>query len=522
MKRHSFASCAALLAALFVIPSNAARADVKLPNIFTSHMVLQRDQADPIWGKADPGEEVTVTIGAQKHVARAEADGLWRVKLEPLPAGGPHQLIVEGKNKIVLEDVLVGEVWLCSGQSNMEWTVAQSFDGDLETLTADQPQIRFVTVPHNGVQEPQFDFVGKWEVCTPATVGQFSGVGYFFGRQLQQTLKVPVGLIDASWGGSACEAWINREQLTKDGRFSELLARWEGIEKNFDPVKSEAIYQEALAKWKVAAAAAKEAGKPAPPAPRNGSGILTGNSRPANIYNGSLKPVLGYGIRGNIWYQGESNASRAREYRDLFPFMIETWRNEWAQGDFPFYWVQLADFQAEKPQPGDSDWALLREAQTMTLSKLKNTGEAVIIDIGEANDIHPRNKKDVGLRLARWALAKDYGIDVPYQSPTFKAMEVIDNRIQVTFDHVGQTLKKHDYSDVRGFAVAGEDKKWYWATAEITGPNRVLVSSKDVKNPVAVRYGWADNPVCNLRSQNGLPVTPFRSDDWPAVTSAAK
>lgn len=514
MKRSLLAFVAVVAAAC-----GSVRADVTLPSIFTSHLVLQRDQADPIWGKADPGEEVTVTIGKQKHSTKAGADGLWKVTLEPLPAGGPHEIVVQGKNKIVLEDILVGEVWLCSGQSNMEWNVSSAFNPDLETLTAKYPQIRFITVPHNGVQEPQWDFKGQWEVCTPETAPNFSAIGYFFGRQLHETLDVPVGLIDVSWGGSACEAWINRDLLTKDGRFSDLIARWEETEKNYNKETADAKHAEALAKWKVEAEKAKAEGKPAPRAPNHPGGLLTGNARPGNIYNGSLKPVLGYGIKGNIWYQGESNASRAYQYRDLFPLMIDSWRKEW-NSDFSFYWVQLADFLAEQPQPGDSNWAELREAQTMTMSKLPKTGEAVIIDLGEANDIHPRNKQFVAMRLVRWALANDYGIKVPFKSPTFKDMEVIDHRIQVNFNDAGPGLKAFDYADVRGFAVAGEDKKWHWATAQITGPGRVLVSSPEVKNPVAVRYGWADNPVCNLKSLNGLPVTPFRSDDWPGLTIA--
>lgn len=519
MKLHRSASLFGIVVALF---AGSASADVVLPSIFTSHLVLQRDMANPVWGKADPGEEVTVTLGKQSHKTKAGADGLWSVKLDPLPAGGPHEIVVSGKNKIVLEDCLVGEVWLCSGQSNMEWTVSSAFDPDLEALTANYPQIRLVTVPHNGVQEPQFDFQGRWEVCSPATVPQFSAIGYFFGRQLHKTLNVPIGLIDVSWGGSACEAWINRDLLTKDGRFSELIARWEGIEKSYDPEKAKEQYAAAMEKWKAEAAAAKEAGKQPPRAPQQPGAQLTGNARPGNIYNGSLKPIMGYGLRGNIWYQGESNASRAYQYRDLFPLMIDSWRKEWGAGDFSFYWVQLADFLAEQPQPGDSAWAELREAQTMTMSKLPNTGEAVIIDLGEANDIHPRDKLNVAKRLARWALAKDYGLKLPYQSPTFKECEVVDGKVQVTFDHVAGTLKAYDYHDVRGFALAGDDKVWHWAKAEIKGPNVVVVSCPDVKQPVAVRYGWADNPVCNLRSTTGLPVTPFRSDDWPGTTIANK
>ena len=249
---------------------------------------------------------------------------------------------------------------------------------------------------------------------------------------------------------------------------------------------------------------------------------MYGNHRPANIYNGVLKPTIGYGIRGAIWYQGESNAGRAYQYRDLFPLMISSWRKEWGIGDFPFYWVQLADFMAEKSEPADSAWAELREAQTMTMSKLPNTGEAVIIDIGEGKDIHPRNKQDVGKRLARWALARDYGVSVPYHSPQYKSMERKDGKIVITLDYVPSGLRPFDVNELRGFTIAGDDKKFVNANAKIVGPNLIEVWSDAVKEPVAVRYAWADNPVCNVYSAEGLPLTPFRTDDWAGVTAEAK
>jgi sialate O-acetylesterase len=483
----------ALAAIALVAPDRPARGDVKLPSLFGSHMVLQRDQKDRVWGRADPGEEVSVTIGSQSHTTRAGDDGKWLITLEPMPAGGPHTMTIVGKNTITIGDILVGEVWLCSGQSNMAWSVAQANDGDLETRTASYPRIRLISVPQVGTQEPKDDFVGKWELCTPATVGAFSAVGYFFGRQLYQTLDVPIGLIDDAWGGSACEAWIRRDLLESDAKYQPLMDRWKKIESS---------------------AGAEPA--------KNVKTQLAGNSRPANIYNGVLKPTIGYGMRGAIWYQGESNASRAYQYRDLFPLMIQSWRDEWKIGDFPFYWVQLADFRAEKPEPVDSDWAELREAQTMTMSKLSNTGEAVIIDLGEAQDIHPRNKQDVAKRLARWALARDYGVNVAFRSPTFKSMEKNGNKITVTFDHVGAGLKPFDVAVPGGFAIASSDRKFVWADAKVVGKDKVEVWSDQVSEPVAVRYAWADNPVCNLYSREGLPATPFRTDDWPGITAQAR
>ena len=269
---------------------------------------------------------------------------------------------------------------------------------------------------------------------------------------------------------------------------------------------------------------ANEEKRQAPPRPQNPMGQLVGNARPGNIYNGVLKPTIGYGIRGAIWYQGESNAGRAYQYRDLFPLMIQSWREEWQQGDFPFYWVQLADFLAEKAEPADSSWAELREAQTMTMSRLPNTGEAVIIDLGEGRDIHPRNKQDVAKRLARWALAREYGIsNIPFQSPKYRSMEKQGNKIVLTFDHVGGGLYTFDDREKAiGFAIAGADKKFVWAEAKLDGNDKIVVSSEKVVDPAAVSYAWADNPVCNVYSKEGLPLTPFRTDDWPGVTANAK
>ena len=502
--RTIFASTGLLGLALSasVAISGVARADVKLPAIFGDHMVLQRGQSDKVWGKADPGEDVTVSIAGQSKSTKADDKGHWSVMLDPMKVGKPLELTVKGKNTVTFKDVLVGEVWVCSGQSNMQMEVGHSNDGDLESLAARFPKIRLISVPQVGTQDPQDDFKGEWSVCSPTTVKSFSAVGFFFGRQLYQTLGVPIGLIDDSWGGSSCEAWIRRDILEKDEKYKPLIDRWAAMEKTY--------------------AAASSAEKTAKKGRSNLEGQMRGNARPGNIYNGVLLPTIGYGIKGAIWYQGESNASRAYQYRDLFPLMIQSWRDAWGIGEFPFYWVQLADFMAEKHQPADSSWAELREAQTMTMSKLKNTGEAVIIDIGEGRDIHPRNKQDVGKRLARWALAKDYGVKVPYQSPTYKSMEAKDKTIVLTFDHVGPGLYSFDVNEPIGFTIAGDDKKFVNAKARIVGPDKVEVSADSVSTPAAVRYAWADNPICNLYSKDGLPVTPFRTDDWKGVTADAK
>lgn len=512
------------LLSAFLLSSSTAVADLKLPKIFGSHMVLQRDQANPIWGWAESDEDVSISLGKRTATVTADADGRWEWKIPSLPAGGPHTIHIRAKSgSVSLEDVLVGEVWVCSGQSNMAWPVSSSDDSDLEVLTAKHPGIRLISVPQVGTQEPQNDFGGEgWQTCTPQTVGSFSAVGFYFGRQLHQTLGVPVGLIDNAWGGSACEAWVSRDRLKAAGQFEELLEKWAATEASYDPEEEQKKYEARLEDWKVRSARARKAGKPLPSRPRPPRNPLTGQHRPANIYNGVLKPTIGYGIRGVIWYQGESNAGRAYQYRDLFPLMITQWREEWGQGDFPFYFVQLADFRDEVADPQDSDWAELREAQTMTLSRLPNTGQAVITDLGESHDIHPRNKLAVARRLARWALAKDYGLDLVYRSPQYSSHEVQGDKVVLKFDDVGGGLDTFDIRTPVGFAVAGEDRKFVRAQAKIVGKDTIEVRAEGVSKPVSVRYAWASNPVCNVQNREGLPLTPFRTDDWPGVTAGVR
>lgn len=484
-------------------------ADVTTSPIFGDSMVVQRDMPVHVWGWTKPNTDVHVEMAGHEADTKSDKAGRFDVKLDPLPAGGPHNLVIKADETKIFKDVLVGEVWICSGQSNMQWPVGNANDPDLETLTANYPNIRLISVPQVGVQEPQNSFDGKWEACTPTTAKNFSAVGYFFGRQLHQTLNIPIGLIDNAWGGSAAEAWVNRDVLENAGKYDELLEKWDTMAKGYDHEAVMATYRKRLANWEKT----KKGNRPRPP--RN---QLTGNHRPSNIYNGVLHPTIGYTIRGAIWYQGESNANRAYQYRHLFPLMIDNWRKEWGQGDFPFYWVQLADFQAEVDAPADSPWAELREAQTMTMEKLPNTGEAVIIELGEAADIHPRNKQDVAKRLARWALAKDYGYDIPFRSPTYQSMTITDSKANLKFDHVGGKLDTFDVREPIGFAIAGEDQTFVNANAKITGKDTIQVWSDEVKNPVAVRYAWATNPVCNVQSSEGLQMTPFRTDDWPGVT----
>lgn len=505
--------CVLLLIAFCTV----AQADVKLPAVIGDNMVLQRAIDVPIWGWADPGEKVTVTLGKQSKSATACDEGKWMVRLDSMKEGGPTSMTVAGKNAITVENILIGEVWVCSGQSNMGMSVRSSNNAEEEIAAADYPEIRLFSVPLVGTQEPQYDCGGKWVVCSPETIPNFTAVGYFFGREVYKNIKMPVGLINTSWGGSSCEAWVRRDLLEADPTYTDLLASFDKQCAQYDPEKAKANYERQRAAWKVAAAKAKADGKPAPRAPRAPRDPRNGQHRPANLYNGMILPILPYAIRGAIWYQGESNAGRAYQYRELFPLMINNWRKDWDQGDFPFYFVQLANFMAVKPEPTDSAWAELREAQTMTLS-CPNTGQAVIIDVGDATDIHPKNKQDVGKRLALWALSKDYGRDLVYSGPMYKSMNKDGGKIVLSFEHVGGGLVAKGDGPLKGFAVAGEDKKFVWADAKIDG-DKVVVSCPDVADPVAVRYAWADNPICNLYNKEDLPACPFRTDEWPGITA---
>ncbi len=501
-----------------------ARAELKLPAIIGDNMVLQQKQVNPIWGWDIPGTEITVTFAGQTKTAKADDKGKWTLNLDALPANAkPETMSFKGTTSAEAKNVLIGEVWLCSGQSNMGFELNRNWLAGADILASKNDQIRLVTVPNVGTQELQNDFKGKWDICGPETSGTFSAVGYFFGRQLQQTLQVPVGLIDNSWGGSSAEAWVKRDVLDADPRFTNVIEQWKKTEATYDYNKDLADFAEQKKAWegKRDAAVAKGEDSPAPPRPPKNQ--LEGQARPGNLYAGCLHPIIGYGIKGAIWYQGEANAGRAYQYNDLMTLMITEWRKDWKQGDFPFYYVQLADYMAEKPEPGDSNWAELRAAQTQTMNTVKNTGQAVIIGLGELNDIHPRNKAEVAKRLALWPLVKDYGFTgIPFRSPEYKSIEIKDNKVVITIDHIGAGLRTFDVSELKGFAICGEDQKWVWAEAKFlpgTPKNRIEVTSSQVAKPIAVRYAWSDNPVCNVLSEEGLPLTPFRTDDFPLTTA---
>lgn len=504
-----------LSSALLLAAADAVVADVRLPAVISDNVVLQRGAKVPIWGWAEPGEQVTVGVSwhTMQWSVRADEQGKWRFEMTPPEAGGPYEMTIRGKNTVTISNILVGEVWVGSGQSNMQWTVRHSANAEQEIAAANYPNIRLFTVERKVADQPQSDCVGNWESCSPETVGDFSAVAYFFGRELHKELSVPIGLIHTSWGGTPAEAWTSREVLEAEPDAGPILQRYDDAVAKYPQAKKE--YEEKLAEWKEAVQEAKAEGKNPPRRP--GAPFGPGHPHsPAGLYNAMIAPLIPYGIAGAIWYQGESNAGRAYQYRKLFPAMIANWRRDWGRGNFPFLFVQLANFMATKPEPGDSEWAELREAQLLTLA-LPNTGMAVIIDIGEANDIHPKNKQDVGKRLAFWALAQTYGRKLVYSGPLYKSMQVEGSRVTLHFDHVGSGLVASGGEPLKGFAIAGADRKFVWADAKIDG-DTVVVSSDQVAEPAAVRYAWADNPVCNLYNKEGLPASPFRTDDWPGVT----
>ena len=654
---------AALLSLLSV---TSTLANVSVPSLIGDNMVLQQGKKVRIWGSALPNERITVILDKHTASAIADANGHWQTFFGPLKAGGPFVLTISGSNTLSFKNVLVGEVWVCSGQSNMEWPLINSKDGADAVTQANFPEIRLFTVQKTTSASLLDDVQGHWVVTTPDQAGQFSAVGYFFGRELYQKLKVPVGLIHTSWGGTPAEAWTSREALAAATDLQPILDRYQEGLKAIPQQKQE--YERRLSEWiaknlyqdpgnkgeslgyadpqtnttdwqsmnlpqffetaglkmdgavwfrKDIEIPQSWIGKPlelklaaiddydvtyfngtrvggigieTPNSymiPRNykipgelvkagkntisvrifdsageggfGAGKMsvapvgaqesevialsgpwsykvelnlepknpdwgsrpeaagpTNQNSPTVLYNAMLAPLTPMSIRGAIWYQGESNAGRAYQYRTLFPTMIRNWRSAWGQGDFPFYYVQLANWQPIKLNPGESEWAELREAQTLTLNE-PHTGMAVIIDIGDTKDIHPRNKLDVGHRLALWALANTYGQKIEFSGPLFNSFTIEGDKVRVKFKHTAGELKTIDGAAPRGFAIAGEDHKFVWAEAKIEG-DEVIVWSKEVLKPVAIRYAWADNPVCNLYNKAGLPTSPFRTDDWPGVT----
>lgn len=437
-------------------------AEVKPNVLFTDGAVLQRGQAVPVWGTAKDGEKVTVEIAGQSATTTAQG-GKWKLELKPLEAGGPYEMKISGENTVTVNNLLVGEVWVASGQSNMEWTLNASFQPEIEKPKANFPQIRMITAKKVPSRQPLEEIQGSWQVCSPETVGNFSAVAYYFARDLQAKLGVPVGIISTSWGGTPAQAWTSAEGFEGHPELNGYAAALKA---------SDAL-------------------------PEKGQ-----QNFPAALYNGMIAPVVPYGMKGVIWYQGESNAGKSKEYQTLFPAMIADWRSKWKLGDFPFLYVQIAPFKGQPPE--------IREAQFLTLGKTKNTAMAVTTDYGDANDIHPKKKEPVGHRLSLAARALAYGEKIVHSGPLYDSMKAADGKAEISFQSVGGGLVAKD-GDLKGFTIAGADGKFVPAKAVITG-DKVVVSAEGVADPKAVRYGWENVPDVNLFNKEGLPASPFRTD----------
>jgi len=624
-------------------------AQITLPKVFGDNMVLQRNIKIPVWGNATPGVLIIAELGSVRTTAIADKVGKWKVRFPKFEAGGPYTLKVyqseKSDSRIELRNILIGDVWLASGQSNIEWQVQQAQDAKAEIAKADFPQIRFLFVEHDKKLTPQTDISGTWKVCDTANVKQFSAVAYYFARKLHIDQNVPIGIVQSTWGGTPVESWTSREKLLSSPiTHSRILANdtlspyhfvkdsldeirfWDivyHVKNNADQVVPvlgyddsgwQAVDMPRLIKdfgigkyvgimWMRKSITLPEsfAGKDLTmnlghpemnyslyfngkeicktvwnanpkqsytiPASRVQSGVNTISLRismlwdggglnppaediyisdgalqvslagkwlykkdlepaipkihyyhyyPALLYNAMLNPLIPFGIKGFLWYQGEANDSVAYKYRKMFPLMISDWRQRWGQGNLPFLYVQLANFKKTQPEPSESEWAELREAQTMTLSQ-PNTGMACAIDIGDGGTIHPLNKQEVGRRLALNAEKMVYNQNCIASGPMYKNFRIVGNNIRIRFTNVGSGLSTKDGKEVAGFAVAGSDKRFYWAKAVVKW-NEVIVSSDKVANPVAVRYAWSDNPDCNLINAEGFPAVPFRTDNWKGIT----
>lgn len=499
---------------LIVLFGAIAVADVRLPSVLSNNMVMQREAEATIWGWAEPGEEVMVMASWKARAkTTADADGKWSVKIKTPKTGGPYNLNIKGNNTIKLENILIGEVWICSGQSNMQWEMQKTENAEKDIAAANYPNIRLFTVKRVIAGKPQDDCEGSWAECTPETVKGFSAVGYFFGKHLFDEMDVPIGLVSTNWGGTLAEAWTRREILENDADLMPIIERHEASVANFPNVLKR--YNKDMKAWEMKTEKAKAEGKKAPRRPRKPA--ARDQNSPSSLYNAMIAPVIPYAIKGAIWYQGESNVSRAHQYRKLFPTMITNWRDDWGQGDFPFYYVQIAPYKYGNNAASEE----LREAQLLTLS-LKNTGMAVTSDIGNTQNIHPINKLDVGKRLALWALAKDYGKkDVVFSGPIYKSMKVEGYKIRLSFDCTGSGLMTNDGKEVSHLTIAGKDKKFVEAKGVIDG-DTMVVTAEGVNNPVAVRYGWSNMAEPNLANKEGLPASSFRTDDWPGKTFGLK
>ncbi|HLJ54646.1 MAG TPA: sialate O-acetylesterase [Chthonomonadaceae bacterium] len=483
------------------------------PNgLFTSDAVLQRDQPIPVWGSGAEGERVAVTL-RDRTVAAIVKGGRWSVRLPPMPAGGPYTLTIRGRNRVTLSRVYVGEVYLCGGQSNMEWPVALAANAVDTVAAARDPLLHLYIVPRGASDTPATDVAGGWQQCAPESVRGFSAVAYAFGASLRKALGVPVGLIQCAWSATPAQAWTSREALLASPELAPIVGAYESDKAEYWR-KVEAI-DAARARLEPDANGLPRSGQPGPGIPREPPSP-TNQSSPGTLFNAMVAPLAPYGIRGVIWYQGESDAGAAARYAALFPTLIESWRKLWKQGDFPFLFVQIAPFLSRREEPEDSALAELREAQRLTSLRVPNTGMAVITDAGDETDLHPRDKRTVGERLALLARMLVYGQPIEGSGPVLESAAPSVGEVRLRFSHTGGGLIARG-DRLEGFTIAGEDGKFVPASAAIRG-DTIVVSSPEVPHPAGVRYGWADYPEGNLWNRAGLPASPFRTDSFPLTT----
>jgi len=494
-----------------LVTSVVAHAEVTLPKILSDHMVLQRSRPIHLWGWADPGEQVTATLRSGKATTKADGLGHWSLYLPPEQAGGPYQITIAGTNTIVLSDVMIGDVWFASGQSNMQLPLmgfpgsAVVANGEEEIRNATQPELRLLHFPDKATPYPQQDQSASWTLCTPETAASFSAAAYFFGREIARREHVTVGLIDSTWGGTPASSWVSMDSIGSDASLMPVFAEWAHMSDDYVDLPR------VIAQENREDAAALAAGKPKPEHPWHPN---LDSWDPAWLYNGMVAPAVNFPIKGVIWYQGEADTGlyRAAMYQRIFPALIQDWRRQWQEGNFPFLFVQISAFTSSP----DEDWAVVREAQRRTLS-LANTAMAVTIDIGNPTNVHPADKQDVGHRLALAALALAYGDPVKYSGPLYRQASVDGHSLQIWFDHAASGLVAKGSGPLTGFEIAGADKNFVPATARIvnqSGVDTVLVSSPRVPDPEYVRYGWANypTPILKLFNGAGLPASPFTTE----------
>ncbi|HEY9715033.1 MAG TPA: sialate O-acetylesterase [Chroococcales cyanobacterium] len=516
-KRTSYLFSAIVFACLWFLTGSAARADVKLPAILSDGMILQRDKPIRIWGTADPDEIIGIRFGANFGKATADKNGHWLVQLPPVAAGGPYQMTIRGKNTIVLSDILIGEVWLCAGQSNMSAPLYYCDHTDKDVKEANYPTLRFYQTKQMPAEKPLFSNGGQWKTCTPEMILKSSALEYFFGRALLNDLNVPIGVVDASYGGTQLETWVSREALADSGEFRSALGR---AEEQFlvynNKVKT---YDKELLNWVKASEESKTTGAAVPPKPKAPSTAEL-YTAPTAIFNGVLSPVIPYSVRGMLWYQGENDVGQAGKYRRLFTIMLKDIRQRFNDLSMPAVIVQLPNVNKAISKPMESPWAEFREAQMM-LKRLPYVYVAVSIDTakGENIGIHPRQKKEIAERLAAIAKATQYHMSVAYSGPVYDTVEVAANKIKVHFRCADRGLISRGVP-LTGFTIAGDDHVFVNANAQIDG-EYVTVWNDKVPHPAAVRYGWANNPTGNLYNADKLPAAPFRTDTWSLKTASS-